>query len=343
MKAATLLLVLASGALAKDYEGKYKGDARLAAIAESLPAALREARKRIRVQGPVRIELRDLGNARRGIVAKTVQDADGFVIVLYTEPLVLQMHECSSTLRHELVHCLQKERWGARGEVTMPLWVKEGMAVYLSGQLESRERALAAHVGRERVPVDAVSRLVNGLGGRHTLLDYAEDGAAFAGVEKRHGKQKAQQWIQELLKGVPPREAAARVLGERWSVFAAASASHARRRLDPLVTKGRQELLALRAKLDAEEFDAALALPVAGGVYAVEDAYYRAAVLHRLRRSADAMELLQNQLLGLTPRTTTILPQAIALEVELLAALGRADQHAAALRRSRLDLEPFLD
>jgi len=343
LKPAALVLLVATGALAEDYDGKYKADARLAAVRGRLPGMLREARTKIRVDGSVRVELRDLGKTRRGIVAKTVQDADGFVIVLYTEPLVLRMHAVAATLRHELVHCLQKERWGARGEVTTPLWIKEGMAVYLSGQLEVRERALAAHVGREPVPADAVARLVNGLDGRHTLLDYAEDGVAFAGAAKRHGAKKAQQFIDLLLAGVPPREATVRALGERWEAFAASSQKYARARLDPLVREGRPQLLALRAAVEAEDYDTASSLPAATGVYAADDAYYRARALRGLKRPADALKLLRARLLSTTPRTTTLLPLAVALEVELLAELKRSPEHAIALRNSRLDLEPFTD
>ena len=343
MRPVALCALLAATAAAGEYAGKYKDDARMAVIRGTLPRELAAARKVIRVRGDVRIELRDLGKARRGIVAKTARDHDGFIIVLYTEPLVLRSHDVAATLRHELVHCLQKERWGARGEVRTPLWIKEGMAVYLSGQLEARERSLAAHVGRERVPTDAVARLVNGLEGRHTLLDYAEDGAVFAGVAQRHGREKAQQFIDRLLDGMTPNEAAARVLGERWAAFEASSRRYARERLGPLVREGRAELLALRAKVEAEEFEAAVASPAARGVYAGDDAYYRARALSGLGRHADALELLREGFLSVTPRASTLLPQAVALEVSLLRALGRKDEHAAAKRNSELDLSPYED
>jgi len=335
------LLLLAASALAGGYDGKYKDDPRLASIRARLPSQLAAARRIIEVRDAVRIELRDLGKTKSGVAARTKRDEDGFVIVLHTEPLVLRTHDVEKTLVHELVHCMQKERWGARGEVSMPPWVKEGMAVYLAGQFDSRARTLAAHVGRNPVPVDAVTRLVNGLDGRHTLLDYAEDSAAFAGAESRHGKQKTQRFIDALLAGKTPREAARRALGERWATFEEQSRKCARQRLDPLVRDWREALLALRASVDAERFAAALALPVAEGVYREDDAYYRSRALHGAARSAEALELLRIRVLRGSPRRTTLLAQAVAFEVELLGALKRTKERAAALRASQRDLEPF--
>ncbi|MHC4954183.1 MAG: hypothetical protein ACYTGZ_09850 [Planctomycetota bacterium] len=337
MKALLSLLLVASLAVAEEYKGKYVGDERLKSIREKLPAQLAEARKRIKVKGDVRIELLDLGAAKSGIVARTRREEDGWAINLFTEPLVLRTHDPQVTLMHELVHCMQRERWGARGEVTMPPWVKEGMAVYLAGQFQDRARTLAAHVGREKVPIE----LVNGLEGRHTLLDYAEDGAAFIAVELRHGKKKVAAFNEALLSGRPPAAAAREALGERWSAFEESSRKYARATLGRLVTAGRIAVLDLRAKVDAREFKAALQVPRATGVYAAEDAYFRAQALFGVGREADALAILRDGLLEKPVRNSTLLDQAIVLEIELLKSLKRTDEAAAALSRARLDLEPY--
>jgi len=341
LKTVCALLLLGAAARAGEYAGKYKDDPRLTAIRATLPAQLTKARKLVEVRGGVRIELRDLGSTKSGVAARTKQDADGFVIVLHTEPLVLRAHDLNRTLVHELVHCMQKERWGARGEVTVPTWIKEGMAVYLAGQFDARARALAAHVGREAAPADAAARLLNGLDGRHTLLDYAEDAAAFAGVEARHGREKTARFIEALLSGMSPREASVKALGERWQTFVEESGKFAREKIEPLVREGRRELLALRAKVEAREFDAAAELPKAGGVYSRDDLYYRALAARGAGRSLTALEILRRGILGRFPRRTTLLAQAIALEVELLKELNRTEEHAVASRRAKLDLTPY--
>ncbi|MHC4941331.1 MAG: hypothetical protein ACYTHK_20580 [Planctomycetota bacterium] len=306
MKLLLLLLVA--------YEGKFVDDPRLAKIREALPGQLAQARTRVGEKEPVRVRLEDRG--KPGPVARTRRDAEGFVIVLYTEPLLLRAHDPVVTLAHELIHVRQKKRWGALRGVTMPPWVVEGMAVYLSGQLESRARVLAAHVGRERAPDDPTVRLVNGLGGRHTLLDYFEDGAAFAAVEKRHGRAKALAFIEALLAGRSPSAAAARVLGERWQTFEQRSRDYAVRVLKPLIERGRPELLALREKGDPK-------LPQAGGVYAIDDVYFRAEGLKVCGRRDEALRLLRAHFLDRTLRESTLLAPALRLEAKLLEELGK--------------------
>jgi hypothetical protein len=302
------------------YEGKFVDDPRLAGIQSALPGQLARARLRVGVEEAVRLQLEDLGKRKPGPVARTKRDADGYVIVLYSEPLLLRSHDPESTLAHELVHVLQKKRWGALRGATMPPWVVEGMAVYRSGQLASRARILAAHVGRESAPADPAVRLVNGLEGRHTLLDYFEDGAAFAAVEERHGREKAHEFVEALLAGRVPTEAAARVLKERWPAFESASRAYALRTLKPLLSKGRPELLALRIKVEAGEDESKL--PRAGGVYAVDDTYYRALGLKSRGLRKEALRLLRTGLLDAPVRASTLLVPALRLEARLSKALG---------------------
>jgi len=317
------------------YDGRFAADPRLADERKALPGMLARAAKRVGVEEPVRIELEDLGGREPGPVARTRRDADGFAIVLYAEPLLLRAHDPESTLAHELVHVLQQKRWGALRGASMPPWVVEGMAVYLSGQLDRRARVLAAHVGREKEPADAAARLVNGLGGRHTLLDYFEDGAAFAAVEERHGKEKAGAFVEALLAGRRPREAAAGVLGERWTDFEARSRAYALGMLRPLVREGRERVLLLRAKVAAKQFRAMADVPAAGGVYGIDDAYYRALGLEGLGEAEPALRLLRTRFLDARVRDSTLLVPALELEIRLLESLNRA-------LPARPELQPYL-
>lgn len=336
-----LVALLAGVAQAGEYDGKYKTDPRLAQVRAGLPRSLAAARKRIPYKGAVRVELRDLGSDRSGRIARTRRAEQGCVIVLYTEPLVLRTHDPESTLAHELVHCLQNEKWGARGDVVQPHWVREGMAVYLSGQFDERARALAAHAGREPVPTDAVSRLVNGLGGRHGLRDYAEDGAAFLAVEKRHGREKAQAFVEALLAGDRAAAAVMGVLGERFEVFEAASAAYARRRLTPLVDAGRAPMLLLRRLVAERSYELAIRVPPIGGVYAQDEAFLRATAYAESNRAKEALAILRKGMLDLPVRDSTLLDQGLVLELKLLKSLKRMDALAAAAQRARLDLTAY--
>jgi len=305
-----------------DYEGRFASDPRIEVVRNALPDQLSRARRRVGVDEPVRIRLEDMGQRPPGAVARTVRDADGLVIVLAVEPLLLRTHDPESTLAHELVHVLQKSRWGALRGVTMPAWVVEGMAVHRSGQLPERARILAAHVGREKDPADAVGRLVNGLGGRHTLLDYFEDGAAFAAVEQRHGKEKCAAFSELLLAGRPPSEAASRALGESMETFEDRSRDAARRMIEPLIRDGRDRLLALRAAVEAGRFAEAVKLPESGGVYGAADAYYRALAREGMGGPRAARKLLRERLLDQKVRASTLLVPALDLDDRLTRKLG---------------------
>jgi hypothetical protein len=306
-----------------DYGGRFADDPRLAVARDALPAQLERARKRVAVDEPVRLRLEDLGNRRPGPVARTTRDADGFVIVLYAEPLLLRAHDPESTLAHELVHVLQKRRWGALRGMTMPPWVVEGMAVHRSGQLEARARALAAHVGRDKEPADAAARLVNGLGGRHTLLDYFEDGAAFAAVQERHGREKFDRFVGLLLDGRTPSEAAARALGETMRKFEDRSRAYALEKIRPLIRKGRGAVLALRAAVEERRLEQFSDLPAPPGVYVLDGVYYRALGRERQGKIREALEPLRKRFLGKPVRDSTLLVPALELEARLLKALGQ--------------------
>lgn len=326
MIAAVLLMVAA-------YDGKYVDDPRFERAQKAIPAQLAAARKRVGVTTKVRIRFADLGKRGAGAVARTRRDEDGYFIVLYTEPLMLRSHDPVSTLAHELVHVRQREAWGTVRAQSMPPWVVEGMAVHLSGQLRVRAAVLAAHVGRERTPV----AIVNGLGGRHGLLDYAESAAAFDGVRARHGAEKARQWIEEILKGGTVQDACAKILRERWDDFEERSKKHAHRILDPLLVKGRDDILRLRRAVEEKRYAAAIALPRARGVYAEDDAYYRARALHAAGKRDKALALLRGELLALPVRRSTLLDRAIVLELKILKAQQEPTSFTDALR----DLRPY--
>jgi len=333
--------LLCVSAHAGEYDGKYKSDPRLAKVRAELPARLAAARKRIPYEGALRVEFRDLGQKGAGVLARTLRGEEGFVIVLYTEPLLLRIHELEATLAHELVHCLQKKRWGTRGEMRYPAWVREGMAVYLAGQFEERARALAAYAGREGAPADAVTRIVNGLDGRHGLHDYAEDGAAFVGVEQRHGRQNARAFVEALLDGASAASAARSVLGEKWDVFERESAEFARRRLAPLVTKGRAAMLRLRRLVAERSYEKARGVPACDGVYAQDSAYPAAQALAGVGREREALTVLRQRLLDRPLRSATVLDRALVLELELLRKLGKEKQLTAAAADAKLDLTPY--
>lgn len=329
-----------------DYDGKYKDDPRLARILDALPRLRSVALTNIRgflgekIPDTFLVRVADSGADQSGLWAhvqtERVHAATRSVLVLRSEHLVLGTHDLARTLVHEFYHCVQRERLGELVHETVPPWAREGAALLVASQGESRMRSLARYAGVDALRKDPVDDLVNGLKGRHTLEDYAEDAAAFLAMQERHGRDKAVALLKRLLETPDVERAIREVLGEDFKTFETRAMAHARKRLAPLVEEGRGEILAAQAKLEAKDYEGALKSLVEKGVYAPAVRYYRALALHRLGRHDEALRFVRDK--GLA--RTTLVGDAKLLELRILKALKHGD-FAEASRRARLDLEPF--
>ncbi len=293
----SLLLAL----LLLPYDGKYADDPRLDAIRKELPARAEAARKKLedllQVKVPeVGIRLVDAGDDRSGVFAES---GDGF-IALKTEYLVLGAFDLDKTLVHEMFHCLQRARLGRRYD-RVPEWVREGAALYLAGQGPERARSLAAIAGK-----DGISKLVNGLGGSHGLLDYYEDAAAFERVGAR-----GRDLVRKLLETDDVAAAVKEVLGEDMATFEAETMRHARAVLEPLLA----------------------------GPHAPVEALRKAQALAAEAKDAEALEAVRG-FLALYRTEAWLLGDAVRLELELLRRTGSPD-HAEAAKRAAKDLTVF--
>ncbi|MHC4341772.1 MAG: hypothetical protein ACYSX0_16360, partial [Planctomycetota bacterium] len=345
---AVLTLLLLS---APEYDGKYKADPRFRLVRAGVAGACQRALARIgqvlKMDPPGPFELRyvDSGRDRSGLWAEVKTEArrggkPQQVLWLRTEHLVLGSHDLQKTLAHEFFHCLQRERLGEEDYRRLPVWAREGAAVYIAGQLEKRAAALAAHLGSDRRIEDPLARLVDGLGGRHALEDYAEDACAFEAVELRHGRKKLAALLRRLLESPDVERAIREVLGEDFETFERAAMEHARKILAPLVKKGRAGILAATGKLEEGDPAAALDLLAPEGAYVPVAVYHRALALHRLGRNQEALECLRSDFLRRRWRWSTLLSDALLLELRLLRALEHPEFERAAAN-ARLDLEPF--
>jgi len=332
-----------------DYSGKYETDLRLAAVRKTLAkrrtAALGRIRKLLGVRVPRTFLIRfaDAGRDRSGNYATTrlevVRGEPRHVVVLYTEYLVMGAYDLDRTLTHELYHCLQRARLG-EDHFLVPKWAREGAALFVAGQEESRTRLLAAEVGRRRNVDDPMRLLVNGLDGRHRFEDYAEDVAAFAAVEERHGKAKTVKLLRKLLATHDVEAAIGEVLGESFETFEKAASARARARLTPLLEAGRAELLdAIRLGREKDWEGMQKALPAAGTVYDPVVAYYRALTMQERDRHEEALRAIREGYLAKHREFTTFTDNALHLELRILAAM-ESDEFADAADRAVRDLEP---
>jgi predicted negative regulator of RcsB-dependent stress response len=334
-----------------DYAGKYEQDPRFLEIREKLPAmraAALEHIGRFLEQPPPEgflVRFADSGSDRSGLWAQVrterVRGEPKDVLILRTEHLVLDTHDLEKTLIHELYHCVQRERLGEGAHLRTPKWVREGCALYVAGQLEERTLILAGYVGANPRHSDPLGRLVNGLGGRHTLDDYVEDVCAFQSVEERHGRPKAAALLRKLLETPDYRAAIREVLDESFAEFERAAETYARDHLRDLVANGREGILEAKRKLRERDGDGALrALKGVGGAYAPVADYLRARALHEVGKREEALAVLRTEFLPKYRRLSTLLDDALFLELRLLAETGSEEFEEAALR-AELDLEPF--
>jgi len=336
------------GGIVREYSGKYESDPRFARVREAIPAlreaALKEIEARIGREVPrtFLIRFQDAGPDHSGLFASTRLEVVGGeprqMLVLYTEYLVLDAIDLPRTLAHELYHCVQRDALG-ENHYRVPKWVREGTALYVAGQAESRMRLLAAEQGRKTTGGDPLDRLVNGLGGRHALEDYAEDVAAFLAVEERHGKRKTSALLRRLLETKDVEAAIGEVLEEDFETFEKAAAAHARKLLRPLLERGRAGIHESIARLGRRDWDGALeALPEEPGVYGPVADYLTALIRSRAgeweRCRAAALEFRARH-----RRYSVLLDNAIYLELRARKALGDPEYDVLA-ERARKDLAP---
>ena len=196
-------------------------------------------------------------------------------------------------------------------------------------------RVLAARIGGNRRYDSPLARLVNGLGGRHGLDDYAEDVCAFLAVERRHGRPKADALLRRLLEDDDTVAVIGAVLGEDFATFDKETGAFAREELAPLVETGRKDLFEIRRRLGKKDFAGALALKPSG-VYVGTADLYRASALLGLKRYDEALRAARSPRL----RRTAKAGHARLVELRILKAMGSKDYSAAA-ERALLDLEPF--
>ena len=218
--------------------------------------------------------------------------------------------------------------------------MREGAAVFVAGQGEARTRMLAAEAGRRTNVSDPMARLVNGLGGRHGLDDYAEDVAAFESVAARHGPEKLRAFLLRLLETPDFEKAIREILGEDFATFEGHAMEHARRTLTPLLKKGRTEVLAASRHIGSGHPDQALAaLPEDPGVYAPAVVYMRALAHLNADRPKEALAVIRDEYYPNHRTFTPLTDNATLLEVKSLRALAHPDFSKVA-DRARKDLEP---
>ena len=235
------------------YTGKFAGDVRLQAALERLPqdfAHARESLKRtlgVDIGRPrVVFELQDKGFSRDTTRAYAETIAIDYephtLLTFYTEHIVVSDYDHRSRVVHELKHAGFRDLMGV-AYLDLPVWVREGLAVYGAEQFEDRAAAiLGSEVFAGRDPRGILKGIDNT---DHGVTDYLEDAAAFLWLEaKREGA--VHEFCRRILKGESYVAVYAELADMPLEDALKAAAQHARELVDARLGKAEAAFIALR-------------------------------------------------------------------------------------------------
>lgn len=239
--------------IVQGYKGKYADDARFKRALANLPGYVARAgtvlKQALGVDLPAPravFEFRDMGmeyDTTRAFAEPICLGYKPFTrIVFYTEHVVLSEPEFALRVIHELKHAAFRAAMGACYSA-LPVWVKEGLAVYGSGQLPDR----LALVVRDRVfggsePLE----VLRGIELDDRSEDYAESALAFAWLESL-GAGNVKKFCEGLLKCEQWDALLAAISGSKATDALAAAHAWSRKHVTQLLGEaGEQFMVILR-------------------------------------------------------------------------------------------------
>lgn len=232
---------------------KYAGTPRFVEICgllkKSVPVALRTIRTRIGVgldrKHGVRLELRDAApkNPDRirvfGGLPFLTRGSNPVLVRLHAEFLLRGSYDLREEVTHELTHAVMRARMNPASYRKVPRWLREGLALWVAGQGETRVRSILRLIDSRKLSV-----LVPGLDqGKHDFLRYAEDYLAIEFLVKKKGKSAPKKIVQGLLTGRPAVQVVSRVAGLEWQKFVSAARAYAQGRVAALRADGWSDYL----------------------------------------------------------------------------------------------------
>ncbi|KPJ61135.1 MAG: hypothetical protein AMS15_06130 [Planctomycetes bacterium DG_23] len=216
------------------YKGKYLNRPEIKQLQKRLPKIKADATEAIEASlgippvAPDRVALGliDVENLPEGVS----RGSRGFVrwlsgykaveILLVTEYFITGTMDVEEVVTHEMTHAQMRLHMGYSAYKRIPKWLREGLALYTSGEGPGRVGYL---LGIVEQPED----LVNGLEEKHTFDDHAEDFLAIQYIEKQYGSEAVKKLSRLLLNRVPYRKALQEVTGLSWPSFEKAAQAYA--------------------------------------------------------------------------------------------------------------------
>ena len=155
------------------------------------------------------------GIQRAQRITEYINGQEQIVVELFSEFISHSPKESQQLLTHEITHAVMRTIIGLDKFKHLPLWFKEGTAVFAAEQGENKlDKALAFSLP------DNLRSCIDGLSGSHSLFDYAEDYLAIRFIQETYGKEILHKWISEIVyKKVDSRKAIEQVLSTTYVDF----------------------------------------------------------------------------------------------------------------------------
>lgn len=246
--------------IVQGYDGKFANDYRFQDQIKALPSYIDNAWKTLRQtlgvdlqnQCNVVFEFTDNGLRKNSLRAQTATIALGYKpfmrITFYSEHVVLSPDDFKSRVCHELKHAAFRTRMG-QTYLNLPKWVKEGLAVYGSKQLQDRQCAIlgTAFFGGRKT-----QDLIDGIDDNdRDFNDYLEDALAFEWLNKQNPKG-VQQFCNALLNGTDYQSAFAKAAGTTYAKAIAAVNDYIQSHVDELLGDAAKSLAEIKATANSK-------------------------------------------------------------------------------------------
>ena len=172
-----------------------------------------------------------------GATAETSSKDNPIVrIRFYVEYFANGLGTPESTLRHEMVHAVMRLDLGNEKYGKLPKWFREGIAVFIAGQLPDK----FAHGMSQATVAKDPETLLDGLeDADHTLADYWEDAMAIVNLSSLPMRGPLWKVIDHVRDGMDYKEAIAAVTGKPFEDFVKDSREHALKSLRAQTAQGR--------------------------------------------------------------------------------------------------------
>jgi hypothetical protein len=133
-------------------------------------------------------------------------------LVINLDVMATRHEDFDKIFYHEMTHAVLNDAVISESRQPLPSWVQEGLAVYISGDGESRVKAQA-----QRVRKSQAKALVHNV--EEPVLDYAADYLAFKFINDKHSINSLQAFVRDLTDGKSPHDAIESSTGLSWDAF----------------------------------------------------------------------------------------------------------------------------